>query len=292
MLPFEINASFSASLSGQAGQPVKITSVVPVGGGCINEAIRISTDAGEFFLKYNLASGFPGMFESEARGLILLAESGSIRVPAVVKSGESGKYAWLALELIAAGSPGKGFWQDFGRSLANLHRQTQELFGLDFDNYMGSLPQSNRRHGEFAAFFIEERLIPQVKRARDVKKISPALTRSFDSLYARLQGMLPLETPSLVHGDLWSGNFMVTADNKPCLIDPAVHYGHRESDIAMSRLFGGFHDEFYHAYHEHSPLEKGWEERVDIFNLYPLLIHVNLFGGGYARQVERIVGRF
>jgi fructosamine-3-kinase len=232
------------------------------------------------------------MFEKEAAGLNLLACTNTIKIPGVIATGNSGEFAYLLLEFIETGLAGRDFWSDFGIKLADLHRNTHEFFGLDYDNYIGSLAQSNSFHTDFISFFITQRIEPQLKKARNIGALSHADTRFFESLFNTLHNIFPIQKPSLIHGDLWSGNVIVTADGSPCLIDPAVYYGHREADIAMTQLFGGFQHEFYAAYNLAWPMEKGWQNRMDIFNLYPLLVHVNLFGGSYARQVLQIIRQF
>ena len=180
--------------------------------------------------------------------------------------------------------------QDFGQSLARLHRHTAGYFGHTMDNYMGSLPQCNTRHENWNSFFVEERLTRQVDLARGYFSVSDLA--AFERLYSRMDDLIPVESPALIHGDLWGGNYMVGADGKACLIDPAAYHGHREADIAMTTLFSGFDDPFYLAYNEEYPLEKGWRERLDIFKLYPLLIHLNLFGSGYLGSVLSIIRNF
>ena len=279
-------------LSKALSLPVTIESYHSLGGGDINEAYRLQTNRGNFFMKYNSGTRFPGMFEKEAKGLGLIAETGEIRVPRVILYGESGDDIFLVLEYIDSAPRKEGFWREFGHSLAMMHRHTSKTFGLDHDNYMGSLSQSNRPHDTWPEFFVRERLEPMVKMAWDHGFFNTSIVSSFEQLYAKLQDIFPIEPPALIHGDLWTGNHMVDDLGEACLIDPAVHYGHREMDIAMSRLFGSFAGEFYKAYHEEYPLEKGWLDRVDICNLYPLLVHVNLFGEGYVGSVERIIRRF
>jgi len=292
MIPDTIKTGIEARLTQNNGRPVAIKSTAPIGGGCINNASDIVTTSGRYFLKYNLASKYPDMFEKEVLGLKLLASAGNLRVPEVVFYSTAGEYSFLLLEMIESGSRLPGFWTDFGQSLAAMHRHSADMFGLDHDNYMGSLRQSNCFHPNWYDFFNAERLEPQLKLARDEGKISVSTIKSFENLYRRLPELIPGEKPALIHGDLWNGNFMVSEQGKACLIDPAVHYGHRESDIAMSKLFGGFSEEFYSAYNSDWPLEKGWQQRVDILNLYPLLIHVNLFGSGYVSQVLSIIRQY
>lgn len=279
-------------LSKEAGRTVSISSVTPLGGGDINEARRLETSSGTYFMKYNLSDRHPGMFEKEAGGLDMLRQSGEIRIPGVILCGEADGQAYLLLEFIRSAPLKAGFWDEFGTSLAKMHRHHSDHFGLDQDNYMGSLHQSNQKHSDWIGFFIHERLEPQSRMAREKGLLGRSFTSGMEKLYRRLPDIFPIEPPSLVHGDLWNGNYMADDTGSACLIDPAAYYGFREVDIAMSRLFGVFGGDFYEAYNREYPLEKGWLERVDICNLYPLLVHVNLFGRGYTGSVERIVGKF
>jgi len=292
MIPLSLKEVLQTEISSKLISTLTIDSISPLAGGDINKAFRLHTSSGPFFMKFNSGIRYPGMFEKEARGLRLLADTGGIKVPGVVLHGQSKDDIFLVLEYIDPCPRKVSFWSEFGRSLARMHRHSSDAFGLDHDNYMGSLHQSNRRHVSWQDFFTQERLEPMVRMARDGGYISRRTIPAFESLYRRLHDIFPEEPPALIHGDLWTGNHMVDQQGNACLIDPAVHYGHREMDIAMSRLFGSFAEEFYDAYHAEYPMKKGWQERVDICNLYPLLVHVNLFGEGYVGSVERIVRRF
>lgn len=292
LLPEAILTRVASLLFDLTGKRAENISATAVGGGSINETFRLSTSIGNYFLKYNHADRFPGMFEREAKGLDILRKGSRLTVPSVIGFDKTEKYSFLLLELITSASKASNFWEDFAQGLASLHRNTNDYYGFDHDNYMGSLSQSNRQHSDWYSFFIEERLEKQLKLGRDNGEIPSSIVHHFEKLYHVLPEIVPVEPPALLHGDLWSGNFMTGPDGKACLIDPAVYYGHRESDIAMTQLFGGFANDFYTEYNRAFPLAKGWEKRVDILNLYPLLIHVNLFGGGYLGQVKRIVERF
>lgn len=264
----------------------------PVSGGSINKAFRIETNQGIFFLKFNDPSRYPEMFAKEAKGLKLLHKPGIISVPEVLLVDETDEHAFLLLGYVDSAMEVPDFWDDFGEKLANLHKVKSGKFGLDHDNYMGSLYQHNDFHNDWTEFFIVERLERQVRLAREEGNIGRSDVLGFERLYKRLEEIFPPTEPALLHGDLWSGNFMVDAKGHACLIDPAVYYGHPEIDIAMSTMFGVFAQRFYEAYNRHNPLEKGWQNRLEIYNLYPLMVHVNLFGGGYLNAVQRVLRRF
>jgi fructosamine-3-kinase len=261
-------------------------------GGCINSGGKLDTSIGPYFLKWNDAKLFPGMFEKEAVGLRTLEEARAIRVPKVVATGQAGNYQFLLLEYIESRSKSKNFWEITGRRLARLHQTEMKTFGLDHDNYMGSLPQLNTPRQTWVEFFIEQRLTAQVKEASRSDLITNDVMKKFDALFAKLPSLLPEVKPRLVHGDLWSGNLMVDDKGEGCLIDPAIYGGHSEVDLAMTQLFGGFDDAFLAAYHEESPLLPGYRDRFDLYNLYPLLVHVNLFGRSYLSSVNSILNRF
>ncbi len=281
----------SQELTAHVGQPVAIEQDVPVGGGSINDCYRLETTVGPFFVKVNQADMFPDFFAAEADGLRRLHATGAMRVPAIIGVGDEDDDAFLLLEFIEGGIRSVNFWERFGQQMAMLHRNTAPHFGLERDNYIGSMVQTNAPCDSWAEFFITQRLEPLVKKAREQGRLGDGDVLRFERLFLHLPALFPQEPPALLHGDLWHGNFLCDANSAPVLIDPAVHYGHREMDLAMSRLFGGFDEEFYSAYDEAWPLASGWQERVDLCNLYPLLVHAILFGGGYAQQVKEILVR-
>jgi fructosamine-3-kinase len=263
-------------------------------GGDINDAFEVRlADARSIFVKTN-AHAAPAMFPAEARGLAWLAEARALRIPEVLAvSTEHDAVHFLALELVRAGNPALGHDESLGRGLAALHRFGAPGFGLDHDNFIGSLPQSNRRRGSWSEFYALERLAPQLARAVERGRASQVMRRGFERLYARLPELTgPEEPPARLHGDLWGGNLHTDENGAPCLIDPAAYGGHREMDLAMMRLFGGFGERVFSAYAEAFPLAPGAAERVPLFQLYPLMVHVNLFGGGYARSVEGILAKY
>ncbi|MGB0838854.1 MAG: fructosamine kinase family protein [Chitinophagales bacterium] len=287
MLPTHIKQACEQKLSIPFMQQVDIDSFQPITGGSINDAGRITTNVGDFFIKWNSAYRFPMMFELEAKGLELLRSTEAISVPEPMCWGQSGTDAFLVMEYLDCAYEVGNFWEEFGHRLANLHLNTTSQFGLNQHNYMGSLRQFNRRHDNYIDFFIQERLGYQVKLGRDHGILDSQHVKQFESLYRRLPELIPEERPALVHGDLWSGNFTTDCEGYPALIDPAVHYGHREADLAMTFLFGGFNHQLYDAYHNAYPLTPSWRWRMDLYNLYPLLVHINLFAP-QTRSVTKV----
>lgn len=279
-------------ISRHTGSYAEVEREVPVGGGSINDCYRLDTNLGRFFLKVNAADRHPSFFEAEADGLRRLRAAGVIRVPQVIAFGEDHDDTFLLMEHIDGGLKSEGFAMALGRGFARLHACTNPTFGLERDNYIGSLRQRNTASDDWAVFYIEARLEPLVRMAHDNGRLDDATALRFERLFRRMEDLFPKEPPALLHGDLWSGNVLCDTASAPVLIDPAVYYGHREMDIAMSRLFGGFDEAFYHAYTAQWPLEQGWEDRTALAQLYPLLIHVNLFGGGYAQQVREALNRY
>lgn len=226
------------------------------------------------------------------RGLICSPRLAPLRFRKLIHQGKQGYKAYLMLEYIEAGPQRPTYWEEFGESLAQLHSHTRPTFGLGFTNYIGALPQRNSPCNSGVEFFIEERLKVQAGMALYNNMISPQLHESFQKLYDALPGLLPNERPALVHGDLWSGNVITDPDGGVCLVDPAPDYGLREAEIAFTFLFGGFKSSFYESYTNAFPMEDDFEQRVPIYNLYPLLVHVNLFGHSYVKAVEKVLSRF
>ncbi len=266
---------------------IKIEKVSPVYGGDINRSFKVVTNQGIFFLKLNDAVLYPDMFEKEAHGLMLLRKTDTVYIPEVIATGTTGHEAFLLTEYIdICKRKSDKFWENFGIQLAEMHRNTNKFYGLDEDNYIGSLMQINTPDDSWVNFYIEKRLKPQIKLAVSNKKIDAETVEKFELLFDKLYNILPDELPHLLHGDLWSGNLIALNEETPVLIDPAVYYGNREVDLAMTRLFGGFDEMFYTAYNDAYPLLPGWEERVPVYQLYPLMVHLNLFGGSYRFAIE------
>ncbi len=275
-----------------AGKSEHIKSLHPVSGGDINQAYRIDTERLAFFVKVNTHADSIRMFTAESLGLARLRRALPTSVPTVISAGQAQGAAFLLMEWIEPAARTERASTRLGRLLATLHREHQTSFGLDHDNFIGTLPQHNTQHEDWTTFFIRERLDKQVRAAQKANLIDAALVSRFEKLYEKLPDIFPSEPPALVHGDLWAGNWIARTDGTPVLIDPAIYHGHREADIAMTRLFGGFGEGFYRAYEETLPLATGWQARVDLYNLYPLLVHLNLFGQAYMPQIDAIVRTF
>ena len=262
-----------------------------VGGGSINRCYRWPAGAAALFVKVAGRSCLP-MFEAEAEGLAELARARALRTPAVVACGSAGEQAFLALEWLDAGRATAACEARLGRGLAAQHRLTARAFGWHRDNTIGSTPQANQPLASWTEFYRERRLRPQLARAAANgfgRELSACGERLLEATSQLLAGHQP--QPALLHGDLWGGNWLATPQGEPVIFDPAVYYGDREADLAMTRLFGGFGPDFYRAYAQAAPLPGGAELRGELYNLYHVLNHANLFGGGYAAQARRMMER-
>ncbi len=291
-LSADLTDFLQSKLSSVLNEPIQISGTKPVSGGSINQAYCLQTNAGKYMLKLNSKSAYPNMFACESIGLKTIADTNSIAVPRVILQDDLDDESFLIMEWIETLKPTEKASELLGRQLADMHRNNTAYFGFESDNYMGSLPQNNKKKDTWSSFYIEERLQPMVKIAFDKRLLNKTDVQNFDRLYSKLKNLFKEEPSSLIHGDLWGGNYLISTDEKPYLIDPAVSYGNREFDIAMTTLFGGFSESFYAAYNESFPLNKGWNERIELWNLYPLLLHLNLFGAGYLEQVREGVEEY
>jgi fructosamine-3-kinase len=256
-------------------------------GGDINDAFGVALRGRASIFVKTHPDPPRGMFEAEARGLRWLEEARAIRTPRVVAVSDE-RPAYLALELLKPARRRPDFDEALGRSLAALHAFGAPSFGLDHDNFIGSLPQSNARMDDWASFYWSSRLEPQLRLATDRGLIDGMTGSRFNTLRRVLRERLgPEEPPSRLHGDLWGGNLHVDETGGPCLIDPAAYGGHREIDLAMMRLFGGFGERVFAAYDAAWPLAPDADDRISLYQLYPLMVHVNLFGGSYVGSVKR-----
>jgi len=268
-----------------------IESISPLSGGDINEVYKINCTLGNYVVKYNSRLRFPTMFYKEANGLDILRKGG-LRTPNVIDHFEHMDDQFLILEYVAQEKIENKFWIHFAISLSELHQKSNTSFGLDQDNYIGSLGQYNGQMPTWEEFFISKRLKPLIKMAFDKGLLTRKHLTDFDHFFTVFSELLPVEIPSLLHGDLWSGNLLCGSGQQAVFIDPAVYYGHREVDIAMTKMFGGFDPVYLDYYQDCFPLEKGWEERVPIHNLYPRLVHLVLFGHSYLSGIENVIQRY
>jgi len=310
-VPVSLLQDVQETLQARTGAPQTIVSAAPVAGGCINPAAKLEAqDGGHYFLKWNLASS-PEMFGAESDGLEHLADAGPLRVPEVFGLGGSGTATdpgWLLLEFILQGHPASDYGRQLGEGLARLHasgsapqrspepgqpggnseshRMMGAPYGWHRDNFIGSLPQRNDPSEEWASFWRDRRLEPQLRLARDGGHFTGTGGRLMDTLLDRVENLLADSAgdgPSLLHGDLWSGNFYAGPTGNPVIIDPAVYRGAGEVDLAMMELFGSFPNGFREGYDRVCPLAPEYSAfRRDLYQLYYLLVHVNLFGGSYV----------
>jgi fructosamine-3-kinase len=282
-----MQASVRAALADALGSEAK--KLESVGGGCISDAYACYLADGRKIFVKTRAECEVDMFRAEASGLAWLAAAGSLRTPAVLAVGDS----FLALEFVESAPACADFDQQFGSGLASLHQAGADTLGLAHPGYLATLPQDNRASPTWAEFYVERRLQPLIRRALDKALVPATWSSLFDPLFTRMPEIVgDEEDVARLHGDLWSGNVHTDAEGKPVLIDPAPYGGNREIDLAMLKLFGHPSDAFERAYQDHWPLEHGYLSRVELYQLYPLLAHVNLFGGSYVAGCERVAKQY
>ena len=270
----------------------KIVSNAPILGGDIHEARKLIGKEGDYFLKLNRLPNTLRMFRAEKDGLETIKSSSEVETPIVKALGEWNKISYLVLSFVDEGFMDKSFWKSFAFDLAKLHKCTNTSFGYDKSNFIGWLGQDNHPQNSWSEFYVERRLLPQSKISMDKGLLHEDDIRDVEILCRKIDDICPKEPPALIHGDLWQGNFLASQKGNVILIDPAVYYGHREMDLAMAKLFGGFSNDFYNAYHDYFPLSPQFEKRVTIYQLYYLMVHLNLFGKSYAPAVRKIISDF
>lgn len=278
-----------SELESELGQ--KISSLKSLSGGCISDAFRLTLENNfSLFLKFN-SEVKNDMFIKEANGLKEIKKSNTIRVPSVIKATNE----FILLEFIEPGKQKKNFFEDFGRMFASMHKFSNEHFGFYENNFIGSNEQDNIADDEeknnWVKFYFNKRILFQVELAEKLGNSTSELRESVSALENKIEEIIGSsnDKPSLLHGDLWGGNYMVDENGNACLIDPAVYYGNREADLAMTKLFGGFNSEFYSSYNETFPLADGYEYRENIYKLYHVLNHLNLFGRSYYSQALGLI---
>ena len=291
-----LTAGVQAVIESQTGVGASVVSRSSCGGGCINQAeIFELADGRRFFVKSNSNCG-SDFFAKELLGLQAMAATDTVNVPEVVGSGRvTGGVHFLILQAVDSAAPSPDFSEILGRQLARMHRAESgvQRFGFGEDNFLGSSAQPNAWCESWAEFWVQQRLGFQFSLARKNGYGEPSFNDLAERLLSRVSELVSTsEPPALIHGDLWSGNYMVGGDGQPVLIDPAVYYAHREAEFGMTTLFGGFDDRFYAAYQEVWPLPDGSTDRIAIYRLYHLLNHLNLFGSSYRSQCLEIMKRY
>ena len=281
----------SEQISTTIGSHFKIKDTRTISGGCINQSYCIANGAQRYFVKLN-SPGSLAMFEAEAAGLMEIHQSHTVHVPLPVCYGHNNHAAWLVLEYLEINTGARGNASDLGIQLAAMHRTISKQFGWVRDNTIGQTPQINTASSDWINFWKIHRLAYQLDLAKNngfngkLQKLGEQLLLDLDKFFS---GVTP--SPALLHGDLWSGNYAYDESGNPVLFDPAVYYGDREADIAMTELFGGFPADFYSAYRCDYPLDSGYNIRKVIYNLYHILNHLNLFGSSYRHQAEQTMAR-
>ncbi len=287
-----LNDKLKNKIEAQTGEIILAAS--SLSGGCISDAYKLDLKSGgSFFLKLNFNAS-DDMFLKEAHGLLEIQKAEAIRVPKVILYDSS----FILTEFMGTGKKSKMFDEDFGRKFALMHKFSRDEFGFYENNYIGSTAQINLSEGiektDWVKFYFNKRILFQYKLAEKNGYSTPELGSGVSSLENKIEQILEgsKEKPSLLHGDLWGGNYMVDVNGDACLIDPAVYYGHREADLAMTKLFGGFNSRFYGSYNECFPLPGGYEYRENIYKLYHILNHLNLFGSGYYSQAISLMNYY
>ncbi len=264
---------------------VHFISLSPLSGGDISSVFKMKTPQGFLVLKVNSSPIGYDLLKAEKEGLETIQQTQTIKTPTVLFLGQKGQDALLVMEFIPSQRPTPINFEQFGYQLAQMHQHKGKAFGHFAYNYIGSLPQSNHNHHSWSQFYVEERLWPQIQLALSKKLLSPKEVPPKSQLFTYSNSIFGNPQPVLLHGDLWSGNFLISTNNEPYLIDPAVYYGHAEVDIAMTQLFGGFSAGFYESYFGTLPPDQFTPQRINWYQLYYLLVHLNLFGSAYYAQV-------
>lgn len=270
---------------------IKIQRFLPISGGDISSAFRLVTSKGSFFIKLNSSLSAYDMFKKEEKGLNLIAQTKTIHTPKVYGVFQYSEISIIVMSFINSRSPSPETMNHLGVQLRKLHECLSDSFGLHHDNYIGTLIQINKKSDSWEEFYTKRRIMPQIDIALKHKLLSPEEVPEENLIQETVFNLCGNIRPGLIHGDLWSGNYLIGENGTPYLIDPAIYYGHGEVDIAMSRLFGGFHPSFYNAYFKDDLEFQQFEKRQELYQLYYLLVHLNLFGMGYYNSVKKIMNK-
>ncbi|MCR8668559.1 fructosamine kinase family protein [Aestuariibaculum sp. M13] len=287
---YDMTEDFIAHISKQIKAPIE--SIHSVSGGDISSAYKIITSGQSYFLKTNTISNALQMFQTEAEALKTIANTNTISTPKVLDYSQFKNTSFLLLEFIDSKSPDSEDFKTLGRQLAELHKNTNAYFGLQQDDFIGSLIQYNKPTDSWNSFYVNERLYPQLQLAIQRQLLLESECPSKGQMLNKLNPLFQNIKPSLLHGDLWSGNYLIATNGKPYLIDPAMYFGDSEVDIAMTKLFGGFSEDFYKAYHNMIPEDEFTSNRIEVYQLYYLLIHLNLFGKSYYSSVINLLKKY
>lgn len=262
-------------------------------GGSISSAFLLEHSEGAYFLKINSSSEAQKMFHAEQKGLQAIEETASIAVPKVHHVGLFENNAFLLMDFVESKSPSANDYKALGKQLAELHLNHKEAFGFTADNFIGGLPQQNKQHSDWCSFYWHERIAPQMQMAKQANLLQTNEMVSEQTAISVFKELLGNDVkPSVLHGDLWAGNYLIATDGTPYLIDPATYWGHSMVDIAMSKLFGGYSAAFYDAYHKVIPTTNNYNAQIDLYQLYFLLVHLNMFGRSYYGGVAAILKRY
>ena len=272
---------------------LNINNIYPVKGGALSDTYCIESYEKKYFLKLNTAQNFPLLFEKEINGLNKIQELSPFNIPEIYQTGTTtNDFQYLILEWIDKTEPTIISWENFGKNLAQLHKNTNAEFGWEEDNYIAIIIQPNQFKASWEKFYSENRIMPMIKLLADKKLLNLKEQKAAENLCSDLGNIFPKEKPALIHGDLWNGNIITRSNQEITLIDPAIYYGHREMDLALADLFGGFDDTFLDSYNEVFPIANNFKERKSIAQLYPLLVHAYLFEGYYIKDVQAILKKF
>ncbi|MFN4082287.1 MAG: fructosamine kinase family protein [Bacteroidia bacterium] len=274
------------------GSNEHVYAVYHIGGGYINHTYKVVTDKTSYFLKSNNAKLFPKMFELEMKGLETLAAYSSFKIPKPIGSTEINNNSCLLMEYIDSSIKKPEFYELLGRKLAQMHMQHANKFGMEYNNYIGSLKQINIQESNWADFYIYKRLEPMMALCVKEGLLKSDIFDKLSGLENFAKNEMPTENPCLLHGDLWSGNIIADDKGEPVLVDPSIYYGHREMDIAMTLFIGSFDEAFYSEYHNIYPLEPNWKKRIGFCLIYYYLVHLNLFGRPYLTKTLELINEY